>query len=177
MTDPSLLEREEPKGALSLDRAVKTYLSLTGFDDSIVDIKTDVILARCQQGLEEVGPSASKRGPKGTLVLWRFLQSIETAAKLSKGPTTLPSDSIREKFGPGSTTPLFDFGRKSLKIAITKGKAAIGAVSLADGERSDAEKMLSRLDSYTSETQKSNGALLSQWRAVHAKAKTEDTAN
>jgi hypothetical protein len=163
MTDPSLLERDEPKGALSLDRAVKTYLSLTGFDDSIVDIKIDVILATCQQGLEEVGPRASKRGPKGN-ALWRFLQSIETAAKESGSSTTLAPDSIREKDGPEMTTPLFEFGRQCLEFAIAKGKAAIGAASLSDSERTNAERVLSHLDSYTGETKNSRGSFVSRWR-------------
>jgi hypothetical protein len=165
MADPSVVVESKTKGALSLDQAVKTYLSLAGIGDSLMDIKLQAILAACHQGLEEVGPRASKRGPKGsTLALWRFLQSIETATKLSEVRTTLPSDSIREKFGPEKSTAPFDFGRQCLEFAIAKGKAAIGAASLSDSERTNAERVLSHLGSYTIKTRKSEGALLSRWR-------------
>lgn len=174
MTDPSFVVEGNPKGALSLDRAVKQYLSLAGFKNSIVEINIDAILAACQQGLQEVEPRASSRGPKGNnLMLWRFLQSVETAAKESGGPMRLPSDRIREETAPQSTTPLFDFGRECLKIAISNGKVAIGAASLADDEKVQAERMLSYLNKYIKDDHSANGALLSRWRSARAKAKTD----
>ena len=164
MAEPRLIEEDKPKGALSLDQAVKTYLSLTRVGHSVMDIDIGAILASCKQGLEEVEPRASKRGTKGTLALWWFLRSVEKAAKLSEGQTTLPSDQIRETDGPEKSTALFDFGRECLKIAVRNGRAAIHTASLSDSERADAEKVLSHLDSYTIETRKSKGALLSRWR-------------
>jgi hypothetical protein len=176
MTHPSSLGKDKPKGALSVDQAVKTYLSLAGLNDSIVDIDIAAILEACQRGLEEVEPRASKRGTKSNIALARFLHAVEIAAQLSGAPTALPSNKIREKYELQSTTPFFRFGRECLKIAITNGKAAIAAASLADGERSRAEKMFSDLEKYTGD-QKSHGAFLSRWRAARADLKKDGGSN
>jgi len=176
MTQPSSLGKDKPKGALTVDQAVKTYLSLAVSADSIVDIDIDAILEACQRGLEEVEPRASKRGTKSNITLARFLHAVEIAAQLSGAPTALPSNKIREKEELPSTTPFFRFGRECLKIAITNGKAAITASSLADDERSRAEKMFSDLAKYTGD-QKSDGAFLSRWRDARADLKKNGNSN
>ncbi len=148
------------------------YLWLAGH--GTLNIELDAILQSCQRGLDEVGPHASKRGPKADhLALRRFLQSLEAAVRSVNGPTTLPSDAIREKFGPKSSSPLFNFGRECLKLAITNGKTAITASSLRDDEKEHAKIVFDHLSKYIAGTKTSNGALLSRWRA----AKTSKTAN
>ena len=74
----SLRKDKPPKGALSLDQAVKTYLSLASFKDSIIKIDIDAILEACRVGLKEVEPRASKSGPKPALA--SFLHTVELAA-------------------------------------------------------------------------------------------------
>ena len=143
MTDPRSLGKDKPKGTLSVDQAVKTYLSLAGFKDSVVQVNINAILEACQRGLKEVEPRASKTGKKPNIALARFLHTVEVAAQLSGGPTTIPSNKIREKDELPSTTSFFRFGRECLKIAITNGKAAMTAASLADDERSRAEETFS----------------------------------
>jgi hypothetical protein len=145
---PGSLGKENPKGALSVYQAVETYLSLAGIKDSIVQVDIDAILEASQRGLNEVKPRASKTGKEPNIALARFLNTIEIAAQLSAGPTTLPSNQIREKAALPSTTPLFRFGRECLKIAITNGKAAITAASLTDDERSRADEIFSDLGNY-----------------------------
>lgn len=171
MTDPGSLRNDEPKGALSLDHAVKMHLLLSGLDDSTVNVQINAILKTCQRGLDEVEPRASKRGPKANhLALRRFLQSIESAAQSSGGPMALPSDAIRENCGSKATTPLFRFGRECLKLAITNGRAAIVAVQLTDGERAHAQQVFDHLDTYTTGARKSGGAFLARWRDARANA-------
>ena len=177
MTHPGSLGKDNPKGALSVDQAVKTYLSLAGYKDSIVRVEIDAILESCRQGMEEVEPRASKSGTKSNIALARFLHAVEIAAQLSGVPTALPSNKIREKDELPSTTPFFRFGRECLKIAITNGKAAITAASLADGERSRAEKMFSHLEKYITGDQKSDGAFLSRWRDARADLKKNGGSN
>jgi hypothetical protein len=167
MTDPRSLRKDKPpKGALSLDQAVKTYLSLASFKDSIIKIDIDAILEACRVGLKEVEPRASKSGPKPALA--SFLHTVELAAQLSDGPTKLPSNRIREEDALPSTTPLFRFVRECLAIAITNGKAAITAASLTDDERSRADEIFSKLGKYITGSRKSDGAFLSRWLKARA---------
>lgn len=171
MTQSGSRGNDRSNGALSVDRAVKTYLWLEGSDNSIVEIDIDASLEACRRGLKEVETRASKRGPKGYLALRRFLRSIEMAAQLSGGPTTIPSDSIREHFGPKSSTRFFRFGRECLKIAITNGEAAITAAALSGDERSRASEALSNFGKYTKGDRPSDGAFLYQWRKARANEK------
>lgn len=171
MTDPGSLRNDKPKGALSVDHAVKMHLLLAGLDGCNVNVQINAILETCQRGLDEVEPRASKRGPKvNHLALRRFLQSVESAARSSRGPMALPSDAIREHSGSRATTPLFRFGRECLKLAITNGRAAIVAPQLADVERAHAQQVFDHLDTYTAGNRKSGGAFLSRWRDARANA-------
>ena len=173
---PGSLGKEKPKGALSVDQAVETYLSLAGFK-SIVQVDIDAILETCQRALDEVKPRASKRGPKSNIALDNFLDAIETVAQSSGAPIKLPSDNIRGKGEPRRLTALFRFGRECLKIAITNGERAIAAASLTDDERPRVEKMFSDLREYIAGDRKSDGAFLSRWREAKAALKTIKTAN
>lgn len=177
MTNPSTLGNDRPKGALSVDQAVKIYLLLAGANKSIVNIDIDALVAACQRGLEEVEPRASKRGTKSNIALDRFLHAVEIAAQLLGAPTALPSNKIREKGELPFTTPFFRFGRECLKIAITNGKAAITAASLADGERSRAEEIFSHLEKYITGDRKSDGSFLSRWRDARANLKNNRGSN
>jgi hypothetical protein len=177
MTDPRSLGKDKPKGALSVDQAVKTYLSLTSIEDSIVQVNIDTILETCRRGLKEVEPRASKRGKKSNIALARFLHTVELAAQLSGGPTTLPSNAIRETDALPSTASFFRFGCECLNIAITNGKVAITAASLANDERSRAEKMFSHLEKYIAGDQNSDGAFLSRWRDARTDLKETEADN
>jgi hypothetical protein len=176
MSHPRTLSKDKPKGALSVDQAVKTYLSLAGFKDSIVPVEIDAILESCRQGLEEVEPRASKR-PEVNIGLANFLRAIDTIAQESGAPTTLPSDSVRERSEPLRLTRHFRFGRECLKIAVTNGEASITTASLTDQERSYAEKIFSQLHKYFYDNRQSIGAFLSRWRKARADLKTVGTAN
>jgi|ERR1035437_1454440 hypothetical protein len=169
--------KDKPKGALSVDQAVKTYLALAGIKDSVVQVNIDATLETCQRALDEVEPRASKRGKKPNIALGRFLNTVEVAAQLSAGPTTLPSDNIRGKGELRPLTAFFRFGRECLKIAITNGERAIAAASLTDDERPRVEKMFSDLREYIAGDRKSDGAFLSRWREAKAALKTIKTAN
>jgi hypothetical protein len=160
--------KDKPKGALSVDQAVETYLALAVIKDSIIKIDIDAILETCRRALKEVEPRASKRGEKPNIALARFLRTVEGAAQSSGGPTTLPSNAIRERAALPSTTPFFRFARECLKIAVTNGRAAITAASLADDERSRAEKTFSELETYNTGDKKSDGAFLSRFRDARA---------
>jgi hypothetical protein len=134
-------------------------------------------LETCRRALKEVEPRASKRGTKSNIALARFLHTVEVAAQLSGVPTTIPSNKIREKDELPSTTSFFRFGRECLKIAITNGKAAITAASLADDERSRAEETFSHLETYITGDKKSDGAFLSRWRDARADLKENGGSN
>ncbi len=176
MTNPSSLKKGKPKGTLSLDQAVKMYLWLAG--DSTVNIRLDAILGACKRGLDEVARRASKRGPKADhLALRWFLQSLEGTVQSANGPTTLPSDAIRERSGPKATTQFFRFGRECLKLAITNGKTAISASSLRDDEKKHAQQVFDHLSKYTTGNKTSNGAFLSRWRDARRDARKNQTAN
>ncbi len=177
MTDPRALGKDKPKGTLTADQAVKTYLSLAGIKDSIVQVDIDGILETCQRALDEVKPRASKRGPKPNIALDNFLNAIETVAQNSGAPIKLPSDNIRGKGELRPLTAFFRFGRECLKIAITNGERAIAAASLMDDERPRVEKMFSDLREYIAGDRKSDGAFLSRWREAKAALKTIKTAN
>jgi hypothetical protein len=165
-TQPPL--KDKPKGALSVDQAVKKYLALAVIKDSILNINIDAILETCQTAIKEVEPRASKSGPKQNIALDHFLHTVELAAQLSGGPITLPSNAIRERDALPYTTPLFRFGRECLKIAITNGKSAITAASLTDDERSRADEIFSKLGKYITGSKKSDGAFLSRWLKARA---------
>lgn len=130
-----------------------------------------VILEACRRALKEVEPRALKTGPKQNIALDHFLHTVEKAAQSSGGPTTLPSNAIRETDALPSTTSFFGFGRECLKIAIKNGKAALTAASITDDERSRAENMFSHLETYITGDQKSDGAFLSRWRKARANLK------
>jgi len=169
MIYPSETEIIASKGVLSVDQAVKTYLALSGFGQSHIDIDIGPITQACEQGLKEVEPLASNRGQPSDHALARFLRSLQIAAKSAGAPIKLPSDKIREKSEIRSTTPFFLFARKCVKIAALKGIAAISAAQLTDEEKSDAEKVLtSYANKYTTGTRKSDGALLGRLRKAHA---------
>jgi hypothetical protein len=174
---PGSLGKDKLKGALSVDQAVETYLSLAGIKDSIVQVDIDAILETCQRALDEVEPRASKRGKKPNIALARFLHAIEIAAQNSGAPIKLPSDNIRGEDEPRPLTAFFRFGRECLKIAITNGERAITAASLTDDERSCADKIFSQLGKYITGSQQSDGAFLSRWREAKAALKTIKTAN
>jgi hypothetical protein len=165
MTYPSETEIIASKGVLSVDQAVKTYLALSGFGQSHINIDIGPITRACEQGLKDVELLASKRGRRSDHALIRFLHLIYLAAKSAGAPIKLPSDKIREKNETRSTTPFFLFARECVKIAALKGIAAISAAQLTDEEKSDAEKVLtSYVNKYTAGTRKSDGALLGRLR-------------
>lgn len=113
-TQPPL--KDKPKGALSVDQAVKTYLALAVIKHSILNINIDAILEACRRALKEVEPRALKTGPKQNIALGRFLNTVEVAAQLSGGPITFPSNKIRETGELPSTTPFFRFGRECITL-------------------------------------------------------------
>ena len=174
---PGWLRKEKPKGALSIDQAVETYLSLAGIKDDIVHVNIDCTLETCQRALDEVEPRASKPGTKSNIALANFLRAIETVAYESGAPIKLPSDSIREKGAPRRLTAVFRFGRECLKVALTNGERAMTAASLTDDEALRAEKTFSDLRKYIAGERKSDGAFLSRWRDARADVKTIKTVN
>jgi hypothetical protein len=166
MTHRDAPDAKEHEGAISVDRAIKAYISFNCHAKSVVQIDIREILRVCEVGLKEVdqasrrGSKGSHAGAKGHVELQRFLGSMFATAQLAEARITLPSNESVVQHGSKKSTSFFRFVREALNIAGAKGAAAIKATHLTDDEKTRAQHILGLY------VKKSDWALLDQLRKV-----------
>ena len=163
LTHKSSREKDLRSGVLSVDQVVKMYLSRAGKrSELVVDIQN--ILKACQECLTEIEPLASKKGPKGDIVLRSYLETLTLAAESTGGRITLPSNDVKDPAGSKRTTRFVEFVLEAIKLVADKGNRSLAAADLSVDERGRAQFLL------RSFRNKSAGAIVDQLRKVKSRA-------